>query len=226
MNYYRYDTHVHTSEVSPCGRVPAEEMVELYRKAGYQGILITDHYHDGVIEKQNGEWKEKMDDYLMGYRKAKEAGEAVGMDVMLGMELRFQSGLEDYLVYGFEEEFLYRNPYLNRLSLVSFRDLIREGDADILIFQAHPYRRKMHTAPPELLDGVEGFNGNPRHDSRNDKAFAFCLEHDLYLSSGSDAHQPEDVGRGGIGLTRRIRSARDYVELFRTGEPMDILFKR
>ncbi len=24
MNYYRYDTHVHTSEVSPCGKVPAE----------------------------------------------------------------------------------------------------------------------------------------------------------------------------------------------------------
>ena len=40
MSYYRYDTHVHTCEVSPCGKVPAEEMVRLYREAGYQGIII------------------------------------------------------------------------------------------------------------------------------------------------------------------------------------------
>jgi hypothetical protein len=223
MKYYRYDTHVHTCEVSPCGKVPAEEMVRLYREAGYQGVIITDHYYDGFIESFDCSWNEVADNYLAGYRKAKKAGEDAGMDIMLGMELRFHDGPEDFLVYGFEEEFLYRNPYLNRMTLASFRDLIR--GLHILIFQAHPYRKNLHTAPPDLLDGVEAFNAHPRHDSHNEKAFAFGLANGLYLSSGSDAHQREDVGRGGIGLTRRIRSGQDYVDLFLSGEPMDILFK-
>ncbi len=223
MNYYRYDTHVHTSEVSSCGKVPAETVVKLYKKAGYQGIIITDHYYSGFVEKIDGNWNEVVDKFLEGYRTAKRVGDEVGLDVILGMELRFDDGPEDYLVYGFDEEFLYDNPYLNRLTLASFRQLIK--GRSILVFQAHPFRKNISVAPPELLDGVEGFNCHPRHDSQNDKAFAFCLANGLYLSSGSDAHQVQDVGRGGIGLTKRIRSGHDYVDLFLSGEPMDILFK-
>ena len=47
----------------------------------------------------------------------------------------------------------------------------------------------------------------------------------LYLSAGSDAHYREGIGLGGIGITRRIQSASDYVSLFITGEPMDLLYK-
>mgnify|MGYP000853096569 FL=1 len=113
------------------------------------------------------------------------------MDILLGMELRFDDGPEDYLIYGFEEDFLYRNPYLNRLTLASFRDRIRKEDSDILIFQAHPFRKGLKTASLDLLDGVEGFNGNPRQISHNDEAFAFCLAGGLYLSSGSG--EPMDI---------------------------------
>lgn len=223
MNYYRYETHAHTCEVSSCGKVPAEEMAGLYHKAGYQGIIFTDHFYNGFIQRTDGSWKDIIDSYLSGYRKAKQAGEKLGMDIMLGMELRFDGTDEDYLIYGFDEDFLYDTQYPNRNTLASFRESIQ--GRGILIFQAHPCRKNLQVAPPELLDGVEGFNGNPRHNSQNDKAFAYCRANGLYLSSGSDAHQPQDVGRGGIGLTKRIRSGRDYVELFLSGEPMDILFK-
>ena len=33
----KLDLHVHTSEVSGCGRVPAAEMARLYHEAGYDG---------------------------------------------------------------------------------------------------------------------------------------------------------------------------------------------
>ena len=39
----KLDLHVHTSEVSGCGKVPAAEMVRLYHEAGYDAIVITDH---------------------------------------------------------------------------------------------------------------------------------------------------------------------------------------
>ena len=50
MTIYKYDIHTHTSEVSPCGKVEAEKVVELYKEAGYTGIVITDHYYEGFFE--------------------------------------------------------------------------------------------------------------------------------------------------------------------------------
>ncbi len=225
MHYYRYDTHVHTKEVSPCGKVQAEEMIRLYNQAGFQGFLVTDHYYNGFVDQFHGSWKEVIDNYLIGYRTAKKAGHKLGMDILLGMELRFDGSVSDYLVYGFDEEFLYDNPYLNRLDLASFRELIKNEDKPILVFQAHPYRKNIPPVQPELLDGIEAFNNHPRHDSSNDKAYALGLSHGLYLSAGSDAHQMQDVGRGGIGLTKRIQSAHEFVDLYLYGEPMDLLFR-
>lgn len=48
---YRYDLHVHTSEVSACGSIPAKEVVRLYHQAGYDGLVITDHYADYFFQK-------------------------------------------------------------------------------------------------------------------------------------------------------------------------------
>jgi predicted metal-dependent phosphoesterase TrpH len=225
LYYYRYDTHVHTKEVSPCGKVPAEEIVRLYNKAGFQGFFVTDHYYNGFVDKFHGSWEEVTDNYLAGYRKAKRAGHELGMDILLGMELRFDGSVADYLVYGFDEEFLYNNPYLNRHNLTSFRELIKNETKPILVFQAHPFRQNMPPVQPELLDGIEAFNCHPRHDSSNNKAYALGLSHGLYLSAGSDAHQMQDVGRGGIGITRRIKNSHDYVDLFLSGSSFDILFK-
>ena len=44
MAKYFYDTHVHTDESSACGKVPGRQAARLYKAAGYQGIVITDHY--------------------------------------------------------------------------------------------------------------------------------------------------------------------------------------
>jgi predicted metal-dependent phosphoesterase TrpH len=54
------------------------------------------------------------------------------------------------------------------------------------------------------LDGVEVFNGNPRADSQNGLALSYAKEHGLLQNSGSDAHRPEDVGRGGLLTKERI----------------------
>lgn len=38
MQMYKFDTHVHTSEVSFCGLVPGSEMVRLYKKQDIAGL--------------------------------------------------------------------------------------------------------------------------------------------------------------------------------------------
>jgi predicted metal-dependent phosphoesterase TrpH len=215
MNYL-LDTHVHTDEVSPCGKVPARKLVNLYKEAGYDGIVITDHYYRGFFEKMPGwDWSRKIDAFLAGYREALDQGGKVGLDVFLGAELRFTEHENDYLVYGIDPDFLLTHPCLYDLGLKGFRELIR--NRDILLYQAHPYRVGLAPAEPALLDGVEVFNGNPRHDSQNPLALQFARENGLKMLSGSDFHQVEDLAGGGIVLKERITSVAELVKFLQDG---------
>lgn len=208
---HKYDTHVHTSETSPCGIIEAQEVVRLYKDAGYDGIVITDHYYDSFFEKL-GEmpWKDKVDIYLQGYCSAFDEGTNIGLTVLLGMEIRFEENPSDYLVYGITEDFLKKYPKLYKLGIKKFRQLIE--DEYMLIFQAHPYRRTMVVADPQDIHGVEVFNGNPRHNSHNDKALLYAKENGLMMSSGSDFHQKEDLARGGIIITQEITTSKDLLK--------------
>lgn len=212
---YKYDVHTHTAEVSPCGQVSAEELVKLYRDEGYDGIVITDHYYSNYFEGLGDiSWSDKVESYLSGYYRAKEAGYALNVDVFLGLELRFtESKSNDFLVYGVDENFLLDNPKLYEYSLEEFRKL--KYKYDILIYQAHPYRGQCNIASPNLLDGVEVYNEHPRHDSRNHLALEFATENNLLMLSGSDAHRVEDVGRGGILSEVKIGDSYKLVDFLR-----------
>lgn len=204
MNRLKYETHFHTAETSPCGKVPASEGVRIYHDAGYAGIAVTDHYFRDFFDRQpQGSWKHKVDAYLKGYRHALETGIKIGIDIYMGMELRFDENQNDYLVFGFDEDFLYKNSSLYELGLKGFKKLT--AGTGIIIVQAHPFRYGMIPAEPDLIDGVEVYNGNPRHDSSNHLAFGYARENGLLMISGSDFHRPEDAARGGIISRERIK---------------------
>ncbi|MEG6613985.1 PHP-associated domain-containing protein [Pseudoclostridium thermosuccinogenes] len=216
MDLYKYDTHVHTAETSPCARVNAAELVHLYKDAGYQGVVITDHYFDGYFDSLGDiSWEKKIDNFLEGYKNALNEGNKIGLDVILGMELRFRENFNDYLVYGIDEAFLKENKELYNLNLSQFRELI--SNKGILIYQAHPFRLHIIPADPGLLDGVETFNGNPRHDSKNHKALKFAEGHGLKMLSGSDFHQYEDIARGGVIIPETVRSSKDFARILDEG---------
>ena len=46
---YRYETHLHTSPVSKCGKVSVRENLEFYKELGYDGVFITNHFLDGNL---------------------------------------------------------------------------------------------------------------------------------------------------------------------------------
>lgn len=85
---YPFEMHFHTDEVSPCGNVPAAEAAAAYRREGYAGVVVTDHYAAYNFARFPGDWDTKVDAYLAGYRAAKAAGEPLGLTVLLGLELR------------------------------------------------------------------------------------------------------------------------------------------
>lgn len=209
---FKYDVHAHTDEVSPCGHIPAQDLVKLYSEAGYRGIVITDHYHAPYFDRLGDiSWADKVDAFLLGYYEAKESGYRYNVEVFLGMELRFlDTSPNDFLVYGFDEKFLLDYPMLYEYNLEEFNEL--KAKYDLLIYQAHPYRDNCSIAEPGLLDGVEVYNGHPRHNSRNHLALDFAKENNILMLSGSDAHQIPDVGRGGFLSTTEIDDYRQLVD--------------
>jgi predicted metal-dependent phosphoesterase TrpH len=222
MKTYKFDTHVHTMETSRCGRVKGIDVARLYKDTGYQGIAITDHYYKeyfDILPETN--WEDKVDIYLAGYREAVIASVNLGLDVILGMEIRFDENFNDYLVFGIDEGFLKNYKELYNLGLEKFKNLV-EG-RNMLIYQAHPFRKDMIAAEPELLDGVEVFNGNPRHNSHNDLALAFARANNLKMLSGSDFHQPEDLARGGIVVENRIKCPEELVAVLRKEENIRLI---
>ena len=47
MSQYIYETHLHTRGVSACGSTEPEDYIAVYKKAGYAGIFVTDHFFNG-----------------------------------------------------------------------------------------------------------------------------------------------------------------------------------
>ena len=207
---YLYDPHVHTAETSRCGHIPAAEQVERYAKHGFTGLVITDHLHPEYLSRIDPDhnWEAAMDHFLSGYHAAKARGDELGMDVLLGAELRFPENDNDYLVYGIDEAWLRANPYVCCMSAQEFFD--RFG-GEVLIIHAHPFRKGSAPVQETAVHGAEIINGNPRHDNHNDLALALCKRHPEYFRlAGSDAHRDGDEASAGVILSERVQDSFAY----------------
>lgn len=216
MDKFTCEMHAHTSETSRCAHISARDMIKDYLKAGYDGIVITDHLSPSTFERFEGKavsWNEKIDCFLHGYKSALAAANGK-IKIFLGMEIRFYSpenaNMNDYLVYGVTEKFLYDNVDIDHMKLPEFSELVHKNG--MAIYQAHPFRFGMTVSNPKYLDGIEVFNGNPRHNSNNDIANMWANKFSLRKSSGSDYHEHEDLARGGLIFDHEIKDNKDLVK--------------
>jgi len=197
---WKIEMHAHTSEVSPCALIPAEEVVQNHLGAGYRGLVITDHFNVRTLGE--GGAGEKTERYLRGVQKAERAAAGTDLRLYLGAELQFSDGSPcEYLIYGLTPEMIPEMIPLLAAGPAALHAFTRDHGA--ALFQAHPFRRGQSPALPAHLDAIEIHNGNPRHQSRNDIAALFQAHNGLRAVSGSDYHQSDDIGRGGI-LTEQL----------------------
>ncbi|MBR5152349.1 MAG: histidinol phosphatase [Clostridia bacterium] len=194
---YRTEMHAHTKPVSGCSEVPPEQLIEIYKNLGYHGIVITNHFFMGdVFSDPSRSKEEKLRWYLAGYEEAKKAGDACGLHVMLGAELRFNENFNDYLLYGVDYEILSDAfDYLEQgLSVYREKGMPKRG----VLLQAHPFRSRMELADPSLLDGIETLNMHPGHNSAVGLAIAYAKENKFPITvAGSDFHH---INRGHEGV--------------------------
>lgn len=200
------EAHAHTKEVSECGWLSAQALVESLAAHGYGAVVITDHYLPG--ERHDAASR---DAFLAGYRAARAAGEALGVTVLPGLEIRFKDHVEDYLVYGLEEADILALPdNACEMGLSSFHEYCEPKG--FRIYQAHPFRAKHLPAHPKFIDGMEIFNGNPRQNSQNRLATNFASLHNIRTIVGSDVHRQGDVGIAGLLVPREAVTPKGFAQ--------------
>ena len=214
---FKTETHLHTAETSPCGRVSAVEMVKQYYKAGYRTLFISDHFYEKYFESLgNLTWDEKVEQFLKGYRVAKETGEALGMHILLAAELRLNCSINDYLLYGIDENLLKCMQHVFEMTIEEFYSYAKEHG--ITVIQAHPYRDYKCTPTPESVDGFEAHNSNPRHENFYEKVMELASEYKKPVIAGSDAHRPQDIALSGVMTRQEICTVQDFLQAFYENE--------
>ena len=150
---------------------------------------------------------------------AKKAAEGTGMNVVLGVEIRFTENANDYLVYGVSfgdiEKMIRLIPY----GITEFYKEIKTREN--IILQAHPFRNGMTLAPLDSIDGIETFNMHPGHNSRVAVACRYAAEHSLLVSGGTDYHPP---GHHAMCLMRTNERVDDSYDIARILKTKDFLF--
>lgn len=213
---YKYELHCHTKEVSRCGKISVEELINKYRNAGYAGIVLTDHYSPMTFNPDEHFNKRKaISHYLKAYNIAKKYSDE-NFTVLLGMELRFYGTLNDYLIYGVNEKLLYRLPFLLPLNIKKASKLLHK--AGCLLIQAHPFRRSIKRADPVYVDGVEVFNGK-NSAAINEKAVKWAEQEKFPIrTSGSDCHDDSNLALGGIITEEPIKNNDDLIRILKSGK--------
>ena len=218
-----YELHAHTSECDLAAHASGAELVRIYHAAGYSGMVITDHYFATFYkwfadELANKSHREIMARRLKGYYEARNEGERLGFSVLPGAEVRFDRspyGINDFLVFGCDEEFFLTAPRLNELtSLDELNALLPEHACVVL---AHPFRVNMTVMDPTLLFGIEAHNGLTE-PFRNQMAEDYAARFGKALTSGSDCHHPTHACKGGIETDRIIRTPRDLTDVLKSGK--------
>ncbi len=216
---YKTELHCHTGAVSRCGKVPPEEIAEIYIRAGYTTLVVTDHINEQTFRQNEGRymgseaWQEKMDYFFAGYQRVKAAaGER--LHVLWGVEICRAGTRSDFLTYGLTEEFLRATPDICEGKDNEFFPRLRDTGA--LVYQAHPFRNAITIHNPKLLDGIEVYNAHPRHASRNDIAALWAERYHLKGISGSDLHEAEFAPGGGILTDTPITTTEELMRVLRS----------
>ena len=212
---YKTELHCHSSDVSSCARADAAMITELFSKAGYTSLVLTNHFNSYTYNHLKSQsWSDFMDKYMAGVKNLRAAAEGK-MNILLGIELRNESSCNDYLIYGLSEEFLRKNEFFYNHSLSEIHSAVKDEGA--ILIQAHPFRNGMTVVNPEDLDGVEIFNGHHGHDSRNKIAAMWAEKYNLVTTAGTDFHYTHSVPNGGILTDEPVTSEKQLVEILKSG---------
>ena len=175
----RYDLHLHTmfsfdSAINPL------EVVAIAKKAGLDGIAITEHGNvkGGLFVKKRN--KDPNFEVIVGEEVKTDCGEIVGL----------------YL----------KRPIRSRSLLGAIDEIKKQGGLVVIV---HPYKPGEFTYPIEKLrgkvDAIEAFTA--KYPVSNRRARMIAKKLGIAVTGSSDSHMPFDVGRGYTMFEGDLRTA-------------------
>ena len=218
---FLYETHLHTSPVSRCGRFSVRENLAFYKSQGYAGVFITNHFIDGNFGGDRAaSYAEQIEFYFSECEEAVEIGRELGIDVFYGVESSYKG--TDFLVYGLSKEWFLAHPEIVDMKRSEFLSLMREDGA--FIVQAHPFREEYYIDHiclfPRHVEGVEVINASNAEAHMNESARRFADTYGLIYSAGSDNHFAATFNRdlAGVKFSHRLTGVEDFIASMRRGE--------
>lgn len=214
---YKTELHCHSQEFSLCSHHSCKDIIDMYEEHGYSTIVLTNHLSYDYFGIYNESYEELVRHH---YRAIEQMRECAGdrMNIISGTELRFRQSINDYLVYGLDEETLVSMKETFEMGVWRFHEAVEKLGA--LVIQAHPFRQGMTVINPAVLDGVEVYNGSHTEPMYNMQAKYLCdiyTEKKLIRTSGSDHHNADQMPKGGIITDTPITSSKELCEYLRAG---------
>lgn len=220
MIQYLYETHMHTCQGSACSDTPGHAYISRYIDAGFDGIIITDHFFRGNCAVDRSlPWGDRVRLFASGFEDAWNEGQKRGFPVFFAWEENFEG--DEYLIYGPGPDFMLAHPEMEHWTRrEQFEAVHAAGGA---VIQAHPFRARGYISRihlnPKLVDGIEAFNmGNePMWDTL---ALQYGKHNGFVMTAGSDNHHADRMTKdnlAGVYLDAPLQSTMDYAHILRSG---------
>lgn len=195
------DMHSHELRYSKDSFLLLEQMVELAKRRGLDGICITDHDDMGLVEF------------------AAEYSKKVNFPIFVGIE--FYSLQGDIIAFGIKDY----PP--ERVSAQEFVDLVQAQGG--MCFAAHPFRNNNRGLEENLktvkgLDGIEVLNGSTPFEP-NKKAVDYARELGKATIASSDCHVIEKAGIYATWFPREIHSVEELIQAVKNHECRPAYYK-
>ena len=185
------DLHCHSFPRSQCSSLKPEELIDLARERGLDGVCLTEH------------------DTFWPEAELAELAARTGFRVFGGIELTTDLG--HVLAYGL-------SPAAGPMPTAAAAFLAATRDS-ALLFLAHPARDgllRVDRRTVEYFESVEAINGS---DTRLQNMAATGLAHGFRLPGvgGSDAHTRAEIGRAATRFHGSVADSAGLIAALRTG---------
>lgn len=187
------DTHLHESKYSGDSFITLEEIVDKAKELGLDGVCITDHESNEIMEE------------------AKALMDKTGFLVITGAEILTYEG--DMTVFGLREL------PTKKLHAKQLIDIVNKAGGVAIC--SHPYRQNNRGMGDYIRDldivwGIEAYNGStPPH--LNNTAYELSLELGVPALGASDAHQIHKVGTFATWIPDWVKNETDFIKAIKEG---------
>jgi len=203
------DFHAHSSGISHCCLIPCEEVIDVARGIGIDGMILTNHYQRWYAP--DGDYTGLAKRYIEEYRRAKEYGDSVNFRIFFGVEVTMEKhGGAHLLVYGVAEDFLLTHTTLFEYTQEELYRLVKAAGGALV--QAHPLRRVNNLLDVRYLDGIE-ISCHPLYEGTHiGELTKVASEAGLMLTCGGDYHADTHRAHCGVYLPDEIKDGKEIAD--------------